>query len=98
MTVPCVSIGMRMTGIEPVWTGSGAGTREFRSGGAQGRCVYQFHHTRIDRQMGVSGPGNEGILSTVRTLVARLVFWPPSRPQTNKIMLVYLPCGGSFPI
>lgn len=40
------TIGMRVTGLEPVRTGSGAATLEFRSGGFQTRCVYQFHHTR----------------------------------------------------
>jgi hypothetical protein len=41
-------MGLRATGLEPVWTGSGAATLEFRSGGFQARCVYQFHHTRMD--------------------------------------------------
>ena len=63
MNYGCDTIGVRATGIEPVWTGSGSATLEFRSGEFQTRCVYQFHHTRVDRQMGVSGPDDEGILT-----------------------------------
>jgi hypothetical protein len=70
------TIGMRVMGIEPIWTSLGA--PRSTSGGPQTRCVYQFHHTRVDSLMGGPGPGQRGNTLTVHPLVALLLYGLPS--------------------